>query len=184
MDAKEIILKDYIEGEKWQKIKGWEDYSISDHARIYSHRRNKLLKIWEGAGKYPRIMLCNNGYDKTLTVHRLVATAFIDNPLNKLTVNHKDGNKSNNHVSNLEWCTISENMVHAVKNGLAKPPYYGEGEKHQAAKLTNVDIEMIRVLSKHDFTLDQISKRFNVHAAHISAIILNKTWKHLLPERN
>lgn len=66
-------------------------------------------------------MSCSVRYlnkSKSISIHRLVALHFIDNPLNKPQVNHKDANKENNHVDNLEWCTAKENMTHVSKNGL------------------------------------------------------------------
>lgn len=67
---------------------------------------------------YPIVYLSKNGEDHILTVHRLVAVAFIPNPDNKPQVNHIDGDKTNNRVDNLEWCTNLENMHHAIRNGL------------------------------------------------------------------
>lgn len=67
---------------------------------------------------YPCLMLSKNGKKTHFTVHRLVATAFIPNPEKKAQINHIDGNKQNNHVSNLEWCTPQENVTHSVITGL------------------------------------------------------------------
>ena len=78
------------------------------------------MKFWEHNGKQPYFMisLCKNGKAKKFLVHRLVAKAFIPNPLNKEQVNHKDGNVHNNVVDNLEWCTNAENTKHAYENYL------------------------------------------------------------------
>ena len=65
----------------------------------------------------------NTGKRKDYKAHRLVAEAFIDNPKNYKCVNHIDGNKANNHIENLEWCTHSQNAIHAYENGLRKPKY-------------------------------------------------------------
>jgi hypothetical protein len=78
---------------------------------------------------YLRIKLSNNGKCKMIPVHRLVAMAFIPNPQNKATVNHKDGNKKNNRVENLEWATTQENTHHAKINGLTC-----SGERHRLSK--------------------------------------------------
>lgn len=171
------ILANELRIGNWVKIKGFEDYSISDKGEVFSHRRNKLMSIWSKSGEYPRVTLSKSGKEKTFTIHRLVAEAFIPNPYGKITVNHKDGNKNNNKVDNLEWNTYSENQKHAIKNGLAIVPHLGFGEQHPCSKLNNVDIEMIRVLLNHDFTQSQIAKRFGVHEVHISQIKLNKSRK-------
>ncbi len=163
----------------WAKVKGWSDYLVSDNGEIWSIRRGRERKVWSVPGKYPRVTLAKNGIEKTLSVHRLVAVAFITNPLNKRTINHIDGNKQNNHVTNLEWNTMSENMVHAVEIGLVKPPVLGNGETHKAAKLSNVDVQMIRVLlNAKDFTLKQIAKRFGICDGHVSDIKYGKTRQH------
>ncbi|CAB4131422.1 HNH nuclease [uncultured Caudovirales phage] len=154
----------------WVKVAGWEDYSVSKNGEVYSHRRNKLMVIWKKENEYPRVTLSNKGYEKSYCVHRLVLMAFVPNPLNKESINHIDGNKHNNNVNNLEWCTHSENMIHACKMGLATPPCFGNGEAHQASKLSNVDVQMIKALLKSGFTYIQIGKRFCVHENHISAI--------------
>lgn len=89
-----------------------------------------LRKLQTGKG-YHSVILFLNGESKQFKVHRLVATAFIPNPNNLPQVNHKDGDKTNNHVSNLEWCTQSENMTHAFNTGLNAPL---KGKHHYSAR--------------------------------------------------
>lgn len=101
------------------KIKGFEDYLIDKNGNIFSAKSNKVLKQKISKG-YFVVCLCVKNKKYSLLVHRLVAKAFIENTLNKLEVNHIDGNKLNNSVENLEWCTSSENKFHAYKNGLSK----------------------------------------------------------------
>lgn len=84
-------------------------YSIDNQGRVFSNIRNKYKKSSISKDGYEQVSLSNN---KKYYIHRLVATAFIDNKENKETVNHKDGNKLNNNVSNLEWATKSENERH------------------------------------------------------------------------
>lgn len=100
-----------------------EYYQISNFGRVKSIKRKWVLEdiilttIVSKSG-YCVVNMMNLGKLKVGKIHRLVAQAFIPNPENKPEVNHKDGNKLNNHVSNLEWCTGKENMQHAYRTGL------------------------------------------------------------------
>ena len=83
------------------------------------HRGENILSCkFNKHTKYLTVNLYDHGKRKTVDVHRLVAMAFIENVENKKCVNHIDGNKTNNYVKNLEWCTYSENLIHAYKTGL------------------------------------------------------------------
>jgi hypothetical protein len=134
--------------EEWKDIKGYEGiYKVSNYGkikniRLYKHyyhtQNNKIYKDYRLIDKYKSfrqnkilinssndkgyfiISLCKNNISKTNRIHQLVAQHFIPNPDNKPCVNHKDGNKQNNNVSNLEWCTHKENMIHAYEIGLKK----------------------------------------------------------------
>ena len=109
--------------EEWKDIQGYEgDYQVSSYGRIKSFKKNKekILKPQMHYKGYEFITLLKNGISKKYKVHRLVAEAFIPNPNNYPVVNHKDENKSNNNVKNLEWCTVSYNNIYngkAVKIG-------------------------------------------------------------------
>lgn len=96
-------------------------YCITEDGKIWSCRRNKFLKPSLDKHGYHVIHLSKKGKLFWFRVHRLVAQVFIENQYNKPEVNHKDGNKSNNSVNNLEWVTSSENKYHAFKHGLNKP---------------------------------------------------------------
>ncbi len=110
--------------ENWKSIKGYEGlYEISDHGRVKSLDARCYGKIKvnkKDKDGYDKVWLSKNSKKKPYFVHRLVAIHFIDNPENKPIVNHIDGVKDNNHVSNLEWATRSENDIHAFKLGLRR----------------------------------------------------------------
>lgn len=102
-----------------KQIKKYPDYYVTKEGLVFSSKTNKFLKFSYDKKGYQRVGLyIGNCKSKTIKVHRLVAETFIPNLKNKTDVNHKDGNKSNNNISNLEWTTRSENMKHAFKTGL------------------------------------------------------------------
>lgn len=125
--------------EVWNDILGYEGlYKISNFGRVKSTVRNeRILKARAHSGGYLRVNLCKDGKSKDAYIHRLVAQAFLDNPYEKCDVNHKDGNKENNCVENLEWTTRSENQKHAFDTGLNSSPraMLGKfGELHNRSK--------------------------------------------------
>jgi hypothetical protein len=101
------------------KIETLDRKTIRKNGRI-DNRRGRILRPSIDKYGYEQVVLTKNGVRKTYTVHRLVAMAFIDNPMNKPTVNHKDGNKRNNDYKNLEWATHKEQRKHSIKMGLSE----------------------------------------------------------------
>lgn len=127
----------YGNNEVWKDIKGFEGiYQVSNYGRIKSIvKYNKLMKSALDKSGYLKICLTDFKHKKhTFKVHRLVAENFLENEIGKEQVNHIDGNKKNNKVENLEWCTQSENMQHAFKNNLI---FRGKGKESHRAKAVN-----------------------------------------------
>lgn len=106
--------------EQIRKVVDNDNYSISNDG-IVKNKTGKEKVLRERKDGYLEVQLYRDGIRSHKRVHRLVAEAFIPNPENKPDVNHKDGNKHNNSVDNLEWVNKSENMQHAYRTGLAKP---------------------------------------------------------------
>lgn len=124
--------------EVWKAVKGYEEYlAVSSQGRVKSFMRNpdgNILKAQTDNKGYLRLSCTINGKKVRFKVHRLVAEHFVDNPDNKPQVNHKDGNKRNNAVPNLEWVTMSENAVHAIKSGLWEAQHISTMKLNEARK--------------------------------------------------
>ena len=103
---------------KIKDIKGWEDYTIDIDGNVFSKRKHKYLKQVINKYGYCKVKLQKNKHQKILSVHRLVAENFLQNKNNYPQVNHIDGNKKNNNLNNLEWCSAKHNMNEAVRIGL------------------------------------------------------------------
>lgn len=105
--------------EIWKDIRGYEGlYQVSNFGRV--RRRSKVLHLNTNTYGYKHVTLSKGNVQKTAVIHRLVASAFIENPLGLPQINHKDGDKSNNAVGNLEWVTQKENNRHAINSNLRK----------------------------------------------------------------
>ena len=175
--------------ETWKDIKGYEGcYQVSDLGRVKSlermiqtgsntYRRRERILSQGGNRTYLKVILCDNQDRKDYTVHRLVALSFLGNPPTKQhQVNHIDGNKLNNHVTNLEWVTVSYNNHHAWVTGLKNQ----DGEKNPQAKLKNSDVLNIKqMLSSKNYTNRYIAKMYSVSEATICLIKTGKVWGHL-----
>lgn len=120
METKETS-KQIQDVEVWKEVtlEDFKHYLVSNKGRVWNSRYNRELTPYPSHDGYPTVQLHNTIKNvRTVRVHRLVALAFIPNPENKETVNHKDAVKTNNHVNNLEWMTDEENRQHAYDNGL------------------------------------------------------------------
>lgn len=177
-----------FDNEKWKYIDGYgKDYEVSNFGRVRSWKGNgmvksrplepRLLKPNTNRDGYPYITLSKNKIPKSLTVHRIVAKAFVPNTDNKPCVNHIDGDKENNIADNLEWVTYSENSKHAYNAGLSN---IIKGEKHVGAKLTRENVLDIRAVHNHGwFTQKEISEAYGVSQSKISHIVNRRSWRHI-----
>lgn len=156
-------------------VEGYEGiYAVCSDGRILSSpKSNRFTHIELSAtinGKgYNHVCLQKNGSKKMCRVHRLVAQMFIPNPENKPFVNHKDGNKQNNSLGNLEWCTQKENVFHNLT--ILKNP------NNVPRKLTFAQAEEVRELSKNGLSSRKIGLKFGVDHKMILNIIKYKTYR-------
>lgn len=132
--------------EIWKDIKGYEGYQVSNLGRVWSVRSQSYLKGAINHGGYQSVqMKANNGKFKREYVHRLVALAFIPNPAGLPQVNHKDENKINNTVENLEWCSHNYNQNYGTKieRQVQKRDYPKLGQHPQAKKVYCVELNIV-----------------------------------------
>ena len=165
---------------RWKDMVGFEDfYCVSEQGDILSKRTmGKLSQSKTGSGYY-KVTLSVCGIQYYRMIHRLVGLAWIPNPENKRTINHIDGDKTNNNVSNLEWATYSENCQHACDTGL-HIPYNSEGIRNSNSKLSEEDVRSIReLLSLNRYYDREIASMFNVTRSAISYIKHKRSWRSL-----
>ena len=173
-----------MEKEIWKPVKGYEEYyEISSYGRlkrlartwvsgIHGNAKNRRKETITQGNKnnygYMSFDLCKDGKSKKTKIHRLVAQHHLPNPNNHKVVNHIDGDKSNNHVSNLEWCSHKTNNEHAYINKLRKP------------KLTNEEVIKIRRLyAEGKYSMRKLAEMHGVEYRSVWCIIHRKTWKHI-----
>lgn len=178
--------------EIWKNIVGYgNNYMVSNFGRVKSMprkidngfnkrlSREKILKpsIREG---YERVCLCDNKKDCRISIHRLVAEAFIPNPHNLKQINHKDFIKNNNHVSNLEWCSPSQNVQHFLKGNRRT---CRTGDNHHSTKISQEIAAKIKQIHKEQkigaLRIKNLLEIKNVSVQAIHHIISGKNFKYI-----
>lgn len=162
-----------VDNEKWINHHSIDNLQVSNFGDVISN--GKLLHHEITKNEYHRVHISRNKRDIKLLVHRLVAEAFIPNPNNLPCVNHKDGNKHNNHVDNLEWCTYSDNEKHAYLNDLKCAKH----ELNGYAKITLQIADEIRSKYKYrskDRNAYVLAKEYGLNPRTIYQIVKYETW--------
>lgn len=170
--------------EVWKTIEEFPDYSVSNRGRVRRDTRcNRSpyggpIKPWVTNKWYLIVALCIGGIVRKLSVHRLVAKAFLETKSRNETVNHKNGVKTDNSIDNLEWSSYGENNKHAYDFlGKSQPC----GESHYRSKITGEDVKAIRKRHVNGETFTDISKSYGMGPRAISYIAKRQTWKHIIP---
>lgn len=162
--------------EEWRLIDGFPKYSISNFGKVKNNNSGQILKDAMHHKGYPKTSLFIKGrLKKGFFIHRLVALHFIPNPDNLDQVNHIDGNKVNNHVSNLQWCTGSQNIKHAFNTGLMS----NMGTQHPRARLTEKQVLEIRAKISNGVKPRFIAREYGISPEYTKDIKDKKAWKHI-----
>jgi len=172
-----------IKIEQWAEIKRFPNYTISNWGRIKritpykTTKVGHILKPKKDKLGYLQLALSQNNNRKTILIHQLVLEVFICSRPKGKQCNHKDGNKSNNHIENLEWITASENVKHSF-DVLGRKSVCGE--QHGNSKLTENDVYNIRKMYATGlYSQHELARRFNVKVGAINPIVRYINWKHI-----
>jgi hypothetical protein len=164
----------------------WDRYKVRENGDvIVLSGRNAGQKLTKGVHVQGYHIVSLRQYDSSrflkCYLHRVVAYHFLDNPDNLPQINHIDGDKQNNDVSNLEWCTPKENVRHAIETGLFDNVKVlgAKGQTNPNSKLTEDDVQHIRWLATEGIKAIVLAKEWDVSQASISNILAGKTWAHI-----
>lgn len=182
---------------EYRVLKEFPDYALSDNGLVYSflnplNPRPLVPGLTNYRGKdgkkdyskcYKTVNLRNDEARKKdknkricKQIHRLICKAFHDNPLNKPQVNHKDGDKFNNHKDNLEWVTPKENVIHALETGLTMPPV---GEQKPNAKYTEELMRKVADEIRNGVSNIELVKKYGFDHRKVTKIRMMREWKHI-----
>ena len=146
------------------------DYSVTEDGRVFSHSSNKYMKNHVKENGYIWVGLKRKGKSSTHFVHRVVALTYIPNPENLPCVNHINGDKANNHVSNLEWCSYKQNTKHMLDNSMSNTSRKG------IKPLTDDEVKYVYTEVKSGRkTITAVAKEIDRHRTVVSSIINKKS---------
>jgi hypothetical protein len=169
--------------EEWKQIPNYSLYHCSNTGLIKTFNwkgsgQTRIMKpAIDGSGYLRTMLKRDDGHIHTIKVHRIVAQTWIENPNDKPCVNHKNGIKDCNHVDNLEWCTVQENIDHSMATGLQ---YILKGEEIGNSLLTDQKaIEIRNRYIPHKVTRKMLSEEYGVTVAAIKDVLSRRTWTHI-----
>jgi hypothetical protein len=157
----------------WADVDGYTGYRVSTEGVVLG-KTGKELKPYKTKNNYLEVSLSERGVVKKFTIHRLVAQMFLPNPNNLPQVNHLNGDTTYNRLTNLEWCTASENQIHSC-DVLGKH----RGENQHLSKLTIKDVRSVLKLLDNKVGTTKIAKMFSVSVNTIDNIKAGRTWNWL-----
>jgi hypothetical protein len=181
-----------IASETWRVIPEWDEYDASNLGRI--RRRNatmypagKILKPHLHEKGYLQVGPCQNGKNRKVRVHKLVAQAFLGERPKGMTVNHKDTVKTNNRASNLEYLSDLDNKRHAIARGRFHtekrrhhdPLTVLRGDDHPSSKISEPHAREVIALIREGLTLQVIAARYGISRSAVDHIKKKRTWRHL-----
>lgn len=167
---------------RWRQLNSFPDYSVSSCGNVRRNAgspkcaSNRVLKQSSYHNGYRRVSICSQGKARYCLVHRLIAEAFIPNPHSKPQVNHRDGDRTNNRVENLEWATNAENNQHAFKV-LGRSVV--RGSANGKAKLSEKTVYKIKKRIKEGARNKELIAEFGVTNCDASLIRHERIWKHV-----
>jgi len=165
-----------------KRVKDTNYYFVTEDGRVFSEARGELKerKLGVDTSGYKRIsVVLKNGSSKRVLVHRMVAEAYVDNPNNHHYVNHKDGNKLNNHYKNLEWCTSSDNQKHAYKTSLKQ---YPKGQLNGRNRLSEQDVLNIYWELYNGARNIDVRNKYDIGCGTLTCIKNKRNWNYLLKD--